>query len=216
MTKAQEYLRWNYEQKCLKTVENLGKHYFTAVYCPTVNDVLAYIMKEAENAKTVGLGGSVTLMDLEILDKLNKMNKEVLWLESPGLTVEAKIAVMRRQLTCDLFLTSTNAVTTAGCLVNIDAVGNRVASSIFGPGKVIFVVGRNKIVDNTEEALKRIKNYTAPTNCMWRGYNNPCAKTGVCHDCQSPNRSCRITVIMELKPRFTDIHVLIANEDMGL
>jgi len=51
---------------------------------------------------------------------------------------------------------------------------------------------------------------------MWRGYNNPCAKTGVCHDCQSPNRSCRITVIMERKPRFTDIHVLIANEDMGL
>jgi len=101
-------------------------------------------MKEAENAKTVGLGGSVSLMDLEILDKLNKMNKEVLWLESPGLTVEAKIAVMRRQLTCDLFLTSTNAVTTEGCLVNIDAVGNRVASSIFGPGKVIFVVGRNK------------------------------------------------------------------------
>jgi hypothetical protein len=78
------------------------------------------------------------------------------------------------------------------------------------------VVGRNKIVDDTEEALKRIKKYTAPTNCIWRGYNNPCAKTGFCHDCQTPNPSCRITVIMERKPRFTDIHVLVANEDMGL
>jgi hypothetical protein len=125
--------------------------------------------------------------------------------------------IMRRQLTCDLFLTGTNALTLSGCLVNIDATGNRVGSMLFGPKKVIVVAGRNKLVDgDIADALKRIKEWSSPPNARRLNFNTPCAKTGFCCDCNSPERICRITTIIDRKPRQTDLRVLVVNEEMGL
>jgi len=133
------------------------------------------------------------------------------------LSPEERIAVMRRQLTCDLFLTGCNAVTLSGCLVNIDATGNRVASMSFGPKKVIVVAGRNKLVDgDVAAAVKRVKERTSPPNARRLGFNTPCATSGFCSDCNSPDRICRITTIIERKPRLTDLRVLVVNEDLGL
>ena len=85
----------------------------------------------------------------------------------------------------------------------------------FGPKKVIVVAGRNKLVADIEEALKRIKAYASPPNAKRLNYNTPCAITGFCTDCNSPDRICRITTIIEYKPRLTDIRVLVVNENMG-
>jgi hypothetical protein len=124
---------------------------------------------------------------------------------------------MRRQLTCDLFLTGTNALTMDGCLVNIDATGNRAAAMFFGPDKVIVVAGRNKIVNgDIDDAVRRIKGCASPPNTRRLNFKTPCASTGLCSDCSSPDRICRITTIIDRKPRQTDLRVLVVNEDMGL
>jgi len=143
------------------------------------------------------------------------MGKELLDHNQAGLNPEEKMAVMRRQLTSDLFLASANAVTLTGNIISIDGNGNRVASMIFGPKKVILVVGRNKLVGDVDEGLKRIKAIAAPLAAKRLNIDTPCAKTGFCIDCKSPGRICAITVILERKPRLSDFRVLVVNEDLG-
>jgi hypothetical protein len=203
--------------KCQALVRTLNERHFTAVYCPTAKDAATYILKEAKDAKTVGFGGSLSVAGLLLEEPLAKAGKTLLNHGRPDLTPEQKRETMRAELTCDLFLTGTNAVTTDGCLVNIDGNGNRVAAMIFGPAKVIVVAGRNKIVDgDVNDAYLRVKNIAAPMNAMRLGKATPCAKTGFCADCDSPQRICHATTIIDSKPGATDLRVLVVNEDMGL
>ena len=118
-------------------------------------------------------------------------------------------------MTSDLFLSSANAITLNGEMVNIDGIGNRVNSTNFGPGKVILVVGYNKIVDDVQEAIQRIKNVAAPMNARRLNIDVPCAKVGKCVDCHSPNRICRVIVIHERKPSLTDILIILVGEELG-
>ena len=165
MSLTDELVQWSYEQKCEKVVESLGKNGFTAVYCPTADKAREYILAEAAEAETIGFGGSLSVADLAVIEPLREAGKELLIHGVPGLPLEERLAIMRRQLTCDLFLTGTNAVTLSGFLVNIDATGNRVAAMFFGPQKVIVVAGRNKIVEgDAQEAAQRVKEDLA----MWK------------------------------------------------
>ncbi len=217
MGMTKELVHWTYEQKCARAVESLGVNGFTALYCDTSRDAYDYIIREAAEAETVGFGGSMSVADLQVADRLRELGKELLLHSVPGLSPEEKLVVMRRQLTCDLFLTGTNAVTLSGWLVNIDGVGNRVGSMLFGPKKVIVVAGRNKLVDgDAHEAIRRIKGWATPPNAKRLGYNTPCSRTGFCSDCNSPERICRVTTIIDRRPRLTDIRVLVVNEEMGL
>ncbi len=217
MTQTQELVAWTHQQKCEKAVESLGKNGFTAVYCPTADSAQEYILKEAAAAQAIGFGGSLSVVDLQVIDALRAQGKELLIHNVPGLSPEERIAILRRQLTCDLFLTGSNAVTLSGILVNIDGVGNRAASMFFGPRQVIVVVGRNKLVDgDINDAIKRVKNWASPPNAKRLNYNTPCAKTGFCSDCNSPDRICRVTTIIDRKPRLTDMRVLVVNEELGL
>jgi len=217
MTLTEELVTWRNEQKCERAVESLGKNGFTAVYCRTGEEARDYILAEAVGAESIGFGGSLSVADLGVICRLKEMGKNLLLHSAPGLTPEERRAVMHRQLTCDLFLAGANAVTLSGCLVNIDATGNRVGSMLFGPQKVIVVAGRNKLVDgDITAAIRRIKEWAAPANARRLNFNTPCAKTGFCCDCNSPERICRITTIIDRKPRQTDLRVLVVNEDMGL
>ena len=212
-----ELVNWTMEKKCRKVVESLAKRGFKAQFCGTGQEAAAYILEQAKEAQNVGFGGSLSVADLDLTIALTEQGKEIINHGFPNLTPEQKVIAMRRQLTCDLFLTGTNAVTLDGVLVNIDGNGNRVASMMFGPKKVIVVVGRNKIVDGSaEDAIARIKEWASPPNAMRLSKQTPCAVTGICSDCDSPQRICRITTILDRKPTLTDIHVLVVNEDMGL
>lgn len=214
---TEELNNWAYALKCEKAVEALKKNGFEALYCHSSEEAYHYIINEAATANSVGFGGSLSVADLKLSDRLKSMGKELLNHSVPGLTPEEKMVILRRQLTCDLFLTGTNALTLSGALVNIDGVGNRAAAMFFGPQKVIVVAGRNKLVDGSvEEAVRRIKTYASPPNSKRLGLATPCATTGICCDCNSPQRICRVTTIIEKKPRATDIRVLVVNEDMGL
>jgi hypothetical protein len=217
MSKTEELNDWAYALKCEKAVTSLKKNGFEAVYCKSGEEVFHYIVNEAASAHSIGFGGSMSIADLKLADRLRSMGKEILNHGDPGLSPEEKLAICRRQLTCDLFLAGSNAVTLSGELVNIDGNGNRAAAMFFGPLKVIVVVGRNKLVDGTvEDAIRRIKTYAAPPNAKRLSLATPCATTGFCSDCNSPQRICRVTTVIEKKPRNTDIRVLVVNEDMGL
>jgi hypothetical protein len=217
MSQTEELNDWAYAKKCEQAVTGLKKNGFNALYCQNSGEVFHYILNEAGEAQSVGFGGSLSVAELKLSDKLKGMGKELLNHQLPDLTPEEKLAICRRQLTCDLFLTSSNAVTLAGQLVNIDGNGNRAAAMFFGPKKVIVVVGRNKLVDGSvEEAVKRVKSYASPPNAKRLNLSTPCAITGSCSNCDSPQRICRVTTIIEKKPRNTDIRVLVVNEDMGL
>lgn len=212
-----EFNTWLTEKKCRAVVAALAKKHFTAVYCATAQEAADYILKQAETAHSIGFGGSLSVADLKITSTLASLGKEILNHGFPDLSPEQRQTLMKRQQTCDLFLTGTNAVTLDGCLVNIDGNGNRVAAMIYGPTKVIVVAGRNKIVEgDTADAIKRIKDKSAPPNAMRLGKQTPCAVTGFCSNCDAPQRICHITTIIDSKPSLTDLHVLVVNEDMGL
>ncbi|HIJ87119.1 MAG TPA: lactate utilization protein [Desulfuromonadales bacterium] len=216
MGKTEELVSWSHEQKCRKAVAALEKNEFTAHYCPTPQEAADYIITAAADAATVGFGGSMSIVSLGVESLLQEMGKEILNHGSTELSREEKIAIMRRQLTCDLFLSGCNALTLNGELVNIDATGNRVAAMLFGPQKVIVVAGRNKLVDGSpQDAIARVKTWATPPNAKRLSFKTPCATTGFCSDCSSPDRLCRVTTIIDRKPRITDIHVLVVNSDLG-
>jgi hypothetical protein len=216
MTQADELVRWTHEQKCLKAVDSLVKNGFGAVYCANPQEAFEYIVGEAADAASVGFGGSMSIAGLEIEARLREMGKEILNHGSSDLSRDEKMEIMRRELTCDLFLSGTNALTLSGELVNIDATGNRVAAMFFGPRKVIVVAGRNKLVDGSvHDAVVRVKNWATPPNSRRLNFKTPCASSGFCSDCNSPDRLCRVTTIIDRKPRFTDLRVLVVNADLG-
>jgi L-lactate utilization protein LutB len=214
---TEELVDWTHEQKCRKAVESLGKHGFMALYCQTPQEAFEYIVSEAADAESIGFGGSMSIAGLKVEAHLRDLGKEILNHGSHALSLEERLAIMRRQLTCDLFLSGCNALTLSGELINIDATGNRVAAMFFGPRKVIVVAGRNKLVDGTaRDAIDRVRNWATPPNAKRLNYKTPCAVTGFCSDCNGPERLCRVTTIIDRKPRFTDVRVLVVNADMGL
>ena len=179
--------------------------------------ILNSIPKDA----VVGAGDSATIRQIRVIEELENKGVRVLNPFSKELTLDpAKTAarddISRQLFTCDVLLAGTNAVTIDGKLVNIDAVGNRVASMIFGPRKVLIVVGKNKIVKNVNEAFHRIKNVIAPFHARTKQFATPCAQTGKCIDCGAPKRICSVATIMEKKPWRTDISIILVDEDLGL
>src|SRR4051794_19825647 len=108
---TEDLVNWTNEQKCLKAVESLGKHDFTAVYCPTATEAFDYIVSEAAGAETIGFGGSMTVADLRVEERLKELGKQVLNHSNHDLSKDERLGIMRRQLTCDLFLSGSNAVT---------------------------------------------------------------------------------------------------------
>lgn len=216
MSLADELVLWTHEQKCLKAVDSLVKNGFGAVYCPTPHEAFDCIVKEAAEAASVGFGGSMSIVGLDVEARLREQGKEILNHAAPALSRDERLDIMRRQLTCDLFLSGTNALTLAGELVNIDATGNRVAAMSFGPRKVVVVAGRNKLVDGSvHDAVRRVKNWATPPNARRLNFKTPCAATGFCSDCNSPDRLCRVTTVIDRKPRFTEVMVLVVNADLG-
>lgn len=210
-----ELKKWHNETIAAKTVAALVKNDFQATYCVTRQEAAEQILALIPIEETIGVGGSWTVGELGLLEKLDARGNTMFNHGLPGLTAEEKMEMRRKQLTCDVFLTGTNAVTIDGRLVNTDGVGNRAAAMIFGPKKVIIVVGINKIVKDVAEAEKRIKLYAAPINNKRLNTANPCVRTGECMDCQGPTRICNVTTILNKRPILTDIHIFVVGEDLG-
>jgi len=199
----------------LKTIAALDKNRFSACYYQNAQQALAELFNIIPLDASVGIGGSWTLIELEVVEKLEARGNTVYCHHKPGLSPEEILDLRRKQLTCDIFLTSTNAITEDGRLVNTDATGNRVAAMIFGPKKVIVLAGINKVVGTLEEAQQRIRVTAAPFNNKRLNRPNPCVKTGYCVDCQRPTRLCNVTTVIHKRPPASDIHVWVIGEEVG-
>lgn len=207
---------WKFEQKCLKTVDALKKNAFSAEYFRDRKEAVDFIKAQVAFANTVGIGGSMTIAQLGLHNQLTAMGKDVYNHNLPGLTPPEKIEIMRKAMLTDIYLCSANAITTNGEIINIDATGNRVATMLFGPKRVIVVAGRNKIIEGDFNiAIKRVKDWASPPNAKRLSFKTPCAETGFCSNCNSPERICRVISIIERKPRLTDFMVVLINEDLG-
>jgi hypothetical protein len=204
-----------------KVLKNLRANNFDAYFMENSEVARGAILDMiAENA-VVGVGDSATVRQIGILRDLEKAGIRILNPFSHNLTTdpnkqEVRYRMSREIFTSDVLITGTNAITVEGKLVNMDAVGNRVAAMIFGPRKVIIAVGRNKIVRDVEEALNRLKNVIAPYHARTKGFGTPCAPTGKCVDCGSDHRICNVTTIIEKRPWRTDMTIFVINEDLGL
>ena len=207
--------QWWVEEKARKAVEKLTAHDFKAIYVGTKEEAAQEVLKHITPKQRIGVGGSLTIRESGILEKLEAQGYTIYNHWKPGLSKESILETRKSQMASDLFLSSANAVTLNGELVNIDGIGNRVNSTTFGPGKVILVAGYNKIVEDVQEGIKRIKNVAAPLNARRLNIDVPCAKVGKCVDCNSPNRICRVLVILERKPSLTDIFVILVGEELG-
>jgi len=198
-----------------KTMASLKKHGLEALFFPSRTEAKQEILNRIPPQARVGVGGSVTLREIGILDDLSRRGNLLFNHWQEGLSKEGRFEMGRRQQRADFFITSTNALTQDGKLVNVDSTGNRVTSMVFGPPEVIVVTGTNKIVKDLPEGLERIKKVVAPRNCQRRKDPTPCAVDGVCHDCNSPGRLCRITTIIERKPFDTQMTIILIGEDLG-
>jgi hypothetical protein len=121
----------------------------------------------------------------------------------------------RKGLTADIMISSANAITLNGALVNLDGMGNRIAAMAFGPRKVILVIGMNKVAPDLETAMKRVKHHAAPLNSIRLGLPNPCTETGLCADCRTPSRICNMWSIIEGQAVKDRIHVKLVGESLG-
>jgi len=133
-----------------------------------------------------------------------------------ALSPEEKLENRRRALTCALFVTSSNAITVQGQLVNLDGIGNRVAALAFGPRSVVVIAGKNKIAPSLAGAMDRVKNYAAPMNIRrFADIQTPCKKTGRCHDCNSESRICNVWAITEKSRPSGRIKVILVDDTLG-
>ena len=211
------------KRKIQQLIKRLGENNIAAVYVENRRNALEEVMSMIPERSVVGFGDSLTLRQIGVVDALKKGDYTFLDPWSPGISVEENVKLKKRALTSDVFVTGTNALTLDGKIVNVDGHGNRVAAMLFGPDKVIIVVGVNKIVEDVEEALKKIRDRTAPLNVGRHPDLDPmppCGVTGVCSDCSSPWRICNKTVIIEreynnsrYKPIMT---VVIVGEELGI
>jgi hypothetical protein len=198
-----------------RAVEALRRNNFDAAYFETQADVLAAVLKFIKPGTTVGFGGSQTTRLLGLSQEVTKAGGIVLNHNAPDLPAEERIEIMRKQQVCDVFICSSNAITTNGYLCNLDGHGNRVSAMIFGPRKVIVIAGTNKICKDEAAAWDRIRAIAAPLNMKRLARPNPCTKTGECMDCNLPTRGCNAYVTLRRKPSLTDFSVFILGENLG-
>jgi hypothetical protein len=213
-----EARKWYEDLRVENTLKSLRRNGFEALYLPTVEGVVSKVLGMVPEGAIVGIGGSVTLREMGLMKALEERGVELAdhWAASRlGASSEEVMGIRRLHLNSDVFITSTNAVTETGELVNIDGTGQRVAAMIFGPKKVIVVAGVNKIVGDLDEGLWRASNVASPMNAKRLSRKTPCVKTGECEDCDSPERICNITTVIHRRPRATDLTVILVGEELG-
>ncbi|MBE6020297.1 MAG: lactate utilization protein [Clostridiales bacterium] len=199
--------------KVKRTLEALKANGFDTVYVETAEEAKEYLLKEVGADQSVGFGGSVTLQDVGIYDALKERGNEVYWHWFP---VDGdKRATMKKAMLTDVYMSGINGITEDGRIINIDGTGNRLSAILFGHDRLFLVAGVNKISQNYEESIIRIKNVACPLNTQRLSIHTPCEKTGKCMACSSPNRICNATLILEKQHGGVPTTVVLINENLG-
>lgn len=215
MEENTHYHSWLWKTTAERCVKNLKDHGFDALFFKTRAEAKDAILEMVAHHESFGFGGSDTTRSIGLVEALSDRGKTIHdhWIKEHNL--EQDLDIRKRQMQADCFFTSANAIAVTGEVVNVDGVGNRTNAMCFGPKKVVVVAGMNKVRPTLETALARVREVAGPMRAKSLDMPTPCAKTGICNDCNVPQRICRITVIMHRRPALTDVSVVLIGEKLG-
>ncbi|MBE6739944.1 MAG: lactate utilization protein [Ruminococcaceae bacterium] len=206
------------------TMEALKENNMVPFYAENKEEALEILKGLIKENDLIGLGGSMTLKEIGATALVRGGGYNIIDRYDENLTAEERMEYLRKALLSDVFLTSSNAISEKGELINVDGFGNRGAALVYGPKSVVVVVGKNKIVKNAEEGFKRIKEIAAPKNCQRLSKNNYCAFKNECmaisgdslsSGCKSESRICCSYIVQSYQLIKDRIKVIICNEDLG-
>ncbi len=204
-----------YEKRGRILVKNLKQRHFDAWYCATKEEALRVALSLIPQGASVGWGGTVSAQQIGLIDAVRSAHYCAIDRDRCT-TPEEKEEAMHKALAADIFLTSANAMSLDGQMINIDGTGNRVAAIIYGPKSVLVIVGMNKVEDTLEDAMRRARNVASPINCQrFVGKQTPCAQTGVCADCRSEDCICNQIVITRHCRPSGRIKFIVVGEELG-
>ena len=195
-------------------IKNLAKRNMEGYYAETCEDAVKIALSLMPEGSSIGWGGSVTLSECGLMDAIKNEKYELID-RNTAKTPEENKAIYAKIFTADFFLMSTNALTLDGELINVDGRSNRVCYLCYGPENVIIVAGINKLVVDVDAGIKRARNIAAPKNTQRLAKKTPCAATGRCADCLSPDCICMNTVITRASRVEGRIKVILVGEELG-
>ena len=197
-----------YAQKVIKGLESRN---MSGYYAENKEDSLKKALELIGEGSSVTMGGCMSAHEIGLVDALKKGNYEFIDRDA----YEDKRAAMLAAYDADVFLSSANAMTEDGILINIDGNSNRVSAIAQGPRKVVFIIGMNKVCADVDSAMKRARNTAAPINAQRFGLSTPCSKTGACMNCKSPDTICCQILITRYSRHAGRIHVILVNDTLG-
>ena len=194
-----------------KVIKGLESRNMSGYYAENKEEALKIALSLIPEGSSIGMGGAMSVHEIGLsealkTDKYNFIDRDAM---------EDKRAAMLATYDADFFLSSVNAMSDDGVLVNIDGNANRVSAIAQGPKKVIFIVGMNKVCPDTDSALKRARNIAAPANAQRFGLSTPCSSNGTCFDCKSPDTICCQFLITRYSRHKDRIHVILVNDNLG-
>ena len=192
-------------------IKGLNKRNMSGYYAANKEEACRMALELIGEGSSVTMGGGMSVFEIGLVDALKKGNYNFIDRDNYDDPREAAVAAF----TADVFLASTNAMTQDGILVNIDGNANRVSCIAYGPKKVVFIVGMNKVCDDLDGAMKRARNVAAPSNTQRFDINTPCKKTGTCIDCTSPDTICCQFLVTRYSRHDDRIHVILVNDELG-
>ena len=203
-----------FEKRGQILVQNLRSRHFDAHYCNSKEEALEMALSLSPRGATVGWGGATTAQQIGLMDALHQGDYRPIDRDRCE-TPEQRQQAMLDAMTADVFVTGANALSLDGQMVNIDGMGNRVASIIYGPKSVLVIAGMNKVEDTLEAALNRARTVAAPINKQRFPGETPCLKTGACGDCKSESCICNQIVITRHCRPANRIRFILVGEELG-
>lgn len=194
-----------------KVIAGLKSRNMTGYYAETKEDALKQALSLIPEGSTIGMGGCMSAIEIGLTDSLKSGNYHFIDRDR----MEDKRAAMLQTYDADFFLTSANAMTEDGVMINVDGNSSRVSAIAQGPKKVICIVSMNKICPDPDSAMKRARGVAAPTNAQRFGLSTPCTKTGSCMNCKSPDTICCQILITRYSRHKDRIHVILVGEPVG-
>lgn len=203
-----------YENVANTIIKNLSKRQIEGYYCPDSASALKKALELIPKGASIGWGGSMTLIETGLLDAIKTDDYKIIDRDTAK-TQEEQRKIYGEICCADYFLMSTNAITLDGELINIDGRGNRVAFLCYGPQNVLILAGMNKVVTDVEAGFKRVRDIASPPNAVRLNKKTPCAITGKCGDCYSPDCICGQFVVTRRSIVTNRIKVILIGEELG-
>ena len=200
-----------YELLASKVIKGLESRNMSGYYAADKEEASKKALEIIPEGSSVSMGGAMSVHEIGLSDALKKGNYNFIDRDA----YEDKRAAMLAAYDADVFLSSANAMTEDGVLINVDGNSNRVSAIAQGPKKVVFIVGMNKICPDVDSAMKRARNVAAPINAQRFGLSTPCTKTGSCMNCKSPDTICCQILITRFSRHKDRIHVILVNDNLG-